>query len=144
MQRHGEVKWAVIPRSREVGQSWASSLGTTLVACLHCVWLVGRGPPDLLLVNGPGTCVPVVGAAVLMRLLGCGATCITFLESVCRVQSLSLTGRILLPLADALMVQWPALAEKCVPHLPQPVTSAALHTLSLPRYPSVQLIGLQA
>ncbi|KAK3272390.1 hypothetical protein CYMTET_19312, partial [Cymbomonas tetramitiformis] len=36
-----------IPRSREVGQSWTSSVGTTLRAFLSCILLVAGKRPDL-------------------------------------------------------------------------------------------------
>jgi beta-1,4-N-acetylglucosaminyltransferase len=36
-----------------------------------------------------------------------------FIESWCRIDGLSKTGRLLQPLADAFFVQWPQLAEIC-------------------------------
>lgn len=39
---------------------------------------------------------------------------VVFVESLCRVQSLSLTGRILYYLADRFVVQWPGLVDRCV------------------------------
>ena len=36
-----------------------------------------------------------------------------FIESWCRVESLSLTGRLVYPAADAFWVQWPQLLEVC-------------------------------
>jgi beta-1,4-N-acetylglucosaminyltransferase len=36
-----------------------------------------------------------------------------FIESWCRVESLSLTGRLVYPVADAFWVQWPALLAIC-------------------------------
>ena len=43
-----------IPRSREVGQSYLSSIQSTLRALLHSLSLVLFEQPSLLLVNGPG------------------------------------------------------------------------------------------
>ena len=59
----------VIPRSREVGQSYASSILTTLRALLVAVVVVLKRRPQLLLVNGPGTCIPICAAAFVFRYL---------------------------------------------------------------------------
>ncbi|XP_020808396.1 UDP-N-acetylglucosamine transferase subunit ALG14 homolog [Drosophila serrata] len=103
-----------VPRSRSVGQSWFSSIFTTLWALLWSCYLVWRDQPRLVLCNGPGTCVPFCYAAYLCRLLGRlpGRSRIVFVESFCRVESLSLSGRLLLPLADLFVVHWPALATR--------------------------------
>ena len=57
----------VIPRSREVGQSWLTSNFTTLRALAPAAAILLRRRPRLLLVNGPGTCIPVCGAAFVFR-----------------------------------------------------------------------------
>ncbi|XP_068154761.1 UDP-N-acetylglucosamine transferase subunit ALG14 [Drosophila tropicalis] len=103
-----------VPRSRSVGQSWISSIFTTLWALAWSCWLIWRDQPQLLLCNGPGTCVPYCYAAYLWRLLGRlpRQTRIVFVESFCRVESLSLSGRLLMPIADMFVVHWPALAKR--------------------------------
>ena len=60
----------IVPRSREVGQSYATSALTTLHALAYSVWHVFVALPSLVLCNGPGTCVPICAAALLVRLLG--------------------------------------------------------------------------
>jgi beta-1,4-N-acetylglucosaminyltransferase len=104
-----------IRRSREVGQSFVSSVWTTAIALVDAARLVASTRPQLLLCNGPGTCLPLVAAAVALRATGgahraCGTV---YVESVARVQHLSLTGRLLysLRLADAFFVQWAALVK---------------------------------
>jgi len=99
---------AVIPRSREVGQSFTSSVWTTLRALWHAVFPVFSFLPDLLLINGPGTSVPVVMGAIIVRMLGLGTCRIVYIESIARVHRLSLTGKILyhLRLTDEFLVQW--------------------------------------
>lgn len=52
-----------LPRSREVGQSYLTSIVSTLYATLYALGLVWRQMPSLVLCNGPGTCVPVCLAA---------------------------------------------------------------------------------
>ena len=100
------ARWAEIPRAREVGQSFGSSVPSTLHALWACVHLIWTAAPDLILVNGPGTCVPV---AVLGRLSGAR---VIFAESWCRVESLSLTGRIMYWVAHRFVVHWPELVDR--------------------------------
>ena len=57
----------VVPRSREVGQSWLTSNFTTLHALAPAAAILLRRRPRLLLVNGPGTCIPVCAAAFVFR-----------------------------------------------------------------------------
>uniref|UniRef100_A0A3Q2DZ49 UDP-N-acetylglucosamine transferase subunit ALG14 n=1 Tax=Cyprinodon variegatus TaxID=28743 RepID=A0A3Q2DZ49_CYPVA len=101
-----------VPRSREVHQSWSSSAVSTLNALRFCLPLVFRLRPDMVLCNGPGTCVPLCGAALLLGILGVKKVHIVYVESICRVQTLSLTGRILYRLADYFFVQWSYLRDK--------------------------------
>uniref|UniRef100_A0A182M490 UDP-N-acetylglucosamine transferase subunit ALG14 n=1 Tax=Anopheles culicifacies TaxID=139723 RepID=A0A182M490_9DIPT len=102
-----------IPRSRDVHQSYVSSIATTVFALINCVPLVLKARPELILTNGPGTCVPVCLVAFLARLLFLNTKCrIVFIESFCRVRNLSLSGRILLYIVDMFVVQWPELLEK--------------------------------
>jgi beta-1,4-N-acetylglucosaminyltransferase len=75
-----------IPRSREVGQSYASSIVTTLWSFVHAIWLVARLRPGLVLCNGPGTCLPIAISAFLFRILGVCEGKIVFVESFCRVE----------------------------------------------------------
>ena len=100
------ARWVQIPRAREVGQSFVTSVPSTLHALWACVHLIWTASPDLVLVNGPGTCVPV---AVLARLSG---SRVIFVESWCRVESLSLTGRVLYYVAHRFVVHWPELARR--------------------------------
>jgi len=65
--------------------------------------------PLQILCNGPGTCVPVCVIAYAPRLLGLKRIRLVYIESVCRVSTLSLSGRLLYPFVDHLLVQWPKL-----------------------------------
>ncbi|RLN59642.1 hypothetical protein BBJ29_002226 [Phytophthora kernoviae] len=105
--------FAIIPRSREVGQSWSSSVWTTLHSFRSCLGLVYDRRPQLVLCNGPGTCIPICAAALLFRVLGVQTDSkIIFCESFARVQHLSLTGKLLYYVADEFVVQWPQLQIK--------------------------------
>lgn len=100
-----------VPRSREVGQSYLVAVWMTFKALLVCFSVLLQVRPLLLLVNGPGTCLPMCVAAAVLRLLCVHRCTIVFVESVCRVKSLSLTGKLLyhLRIADQVQVQWPEL-----------------------------------
>ncbi|XP_015268839.1 PREDICTED: UDP-N-acetylglucosamine transferase subunit ALG14 homolog [Gekko japonicus] len=101
-----------IPRSREVRQSWSSSVLTTIRSVVYSLPLTFRLKPDMVLCNGPGTCVPICISALLLKLLGLKRVTIVYVESVCRVENLSLSGKILYHFSDHFFVQWPALKEK--------------------------------
>ncbi|XP_004752610.1 UDP-N-acetylglucosamine transferase subunit ALG14 homolog [Mustela nigripes] len=101
-----------IPRSREVQQSWLSTVLTTLYSMWLSFPLTHKVKPDLVLCNGPGTCVPICISALLLGILGIKKVIIVYVESICRVEHLSLSGKILFHLSDYFIVQWPALKEK--------------------------------
>ncbi|XP_044288433.1 UDP-N-acetylglucosamine transferase subunit ALG14 homolog isoform X2 [Varanus komodoensis] len=65
-----------------------------------------------VLCNGPGTCVPICISSLLLRMLGLKRVTIVYVESICRVENLSLSGKILYYFSDYFIVQWPALKEK--------------------------------
>lgn len=103
-QMQFQILW--IPRARRVHQSYLTSPFTTLHSLAHCLWLVTLAPfmskqlhdqprrrvfADLILLNGPGSCVPIACAAFIPRVsdstapstrafptarsLGSGSTC---------------------------------------------------------------------
>ncbi|XP_030615746.1 UDP-N-acetylglucosamine transferase subunit ALG14 homolog isoform X2 [Delphinapterus leucas] len=71
-----------------------------------------RNPRAMVLCNGPGTCVPICISALLLGILGIKKVIIVYVESICRVEHLSLSGKILFHLSDYFIVQWPTLKEK--------------------------------
>nr|TKW40113.1 hypothetical protein SEVIR_1G224700v2 [Setaria viridis] len=103
-----------IYRSREVGQSYFTSIATTLLATLHAMWLVIRIRPQVIFCNGPGTCFPLCVCAFVLKVLGLGWSSIFYIESIARVKKLSLSGLLLykLRIADQFFVQWPQLQQK--------------------------------
>lgn len=91
---------------KQVGQGSISSIVSSARALLASIALMYQEKPSLLLCNGPGTCVPVcVAAKLLIPVMKCR---VVFIESIARVESLSLSGKLLLylRLADAVCVQW--------------------------------------
>mmetsp|Transcript_7530 Transcript_7530/g.11598 ORF Transcript_7530/g.11598 Transcript_7530/m.11598 type:complete len:106 (-) Transcript_7530:60-377(-) len=81
-------------------------------AMMYCFRVVYEVKPDLLLVNGPGTCIPIVAATLVFKCLGFCRGDIVFVESFCRVKSLSLTGILLYPVVDRFFVCWKELKQK--------------------------------
>ncbi|PWA35353.1 hypothetical protein CTI12_AA610280 [Artemisia annua] len=57
-------------RSREAGQSYITSVGTTLFALGHALWLMIKIRPRVILCNGPGTCVPICAIAFIFKVFG--------------------------------------------------------------------------
>ncbi|XP_023243303.1 UDP-N-acetylglucosamine transferase subunit ALG14 homolog [Centruroides sculpturatus] len=112
--KQGEGSYLIekIPRSRELHQSWLSSVATTLYAIIYSIPLVLKHQPDLIICNGPGTCIPICAVAFLNSVVAIKKITIVYVESICRVKTLSLSGRILYYFADHFLVQWPQLFEK--------------------------------
>ena len=79
-------KLYTIPRSREVGQSYFTSMFTTLWSTLNAFSVVISIRPDVLICNGPRTCIPVVFAVLITRILGLNEGKLIFVESFCRVK----------------------------------------------------------
>ena len=125
-----------IPRSREVRQSYLTSVFTTVRATASAVPLIVRERPSLLLCNGPGTCIPICAAYLILKVrvykfstlqwqvfysarlceqvFSLRTRLLVFVESVCRVKSLSVSGLILYysHIADEIIVLWPELVQK--------------------------------
>ncbi|XP_051128851.1 uncharacterized protein LOC127249854 isoform X1 [Andrographis paniculata] len=110
----GSTHFMQIYRSREVGQSYITSVATTLIALTHALWLMIKIRPQVILCNGPGTCIPLCVIAFLFKVFGIRWSSIFYVESIARVKRLSLSGLILykLRIADQLFVQWPQLKSK--------------------------------
>ncbi|XP_031257273.1 UDP-N-acetylglucosamine transferase subunit ALG14 isoform X1 [Pistacia vera] len=108
------ARFIQIYRSREVGQSYITSVWTTLLAIAHALWLMIRIRPQVVLCNGPGTCIPLCVIAFLFKVLGIRWSSVFYVESIARVKRLSLSGLLLyrLHIADQFFVQWPQLQRK--------------------------------
>lgn len=87
------------------------TLARSVVFCIDHVALrpltKGRIPADIVLMNGPGTCVPIVAAVYMLRMLGLRSPKLVYVESFARVKSLSLTAKLVRPLVDRFVLQWP-------------------------------------
>lgn len=110
----GGVKYRglVLPRARTVGQSYITSVLTTMRSFKKAYPAVLQENPSLILCNGPGTCVAVAVCALLARALRRRPVRIIYVESVARVKTLSLSGKLLYPIVDRFLVQWPQLQKE--------------------------------
>lgn len=101
-------------RARSVGEPLLSSVKNTLTSfccTLKSLWTLSE-LPSVLLLNGPGTSVPLAYLLFLMKFFGLCNTRIIYIESLARVQELSLSGILLLPISDRFIVQWAQLYYK--------------------------------
>ncbi|PBK74232.1 glycosyltransferase family 1 protein [Armillaria solidipes] len=107
-----------IPRARRVHQSLLSSPLTALWSLLRCMQHVTISPllssssasqpfADVLILNGPGTCLSLCIAIYVNKFIGLPVPKLIYVESFARVHSLSLSGKLLRPLVDRFVVQWP-------------------------------------
>eukprot|EP01054_Gregarina_sp_Poly1_P004161 Gregarina_sp_Poly_1__4160@NODE_2277_length_2368_cov_81_178618_g1457_i0_p2_GENE_NODE_2277_length_2368_cov_81_178618_g1457_i0NODE_2277_length_2368_cov_81_178618_g1457_i0_p2_ORF_typecomplete_len198_score7_82Alg14/PF08660_11/9e37Glycos_transf_N/PF04413_16/0_16_NODE_2277_length_2368_cov_81_178618_g1457_i017342327 len=89
-----------IRRIREVRESfWVTPLNT-LIAVRHLLPAMWWHPPSALLLNGPGTCLSVVGSSLLYEIFLGFYIPLIYVESFCRTKNLSYTGKILFLLVD--------------------------------------------
>ncbi|BFZ60736.1 metalloprotease [Saitoella coloradoensis] len=113
-QTHDETpryRITTLPRARRVGQSFLTTPLTALLSFLSACHLLLTSPPDLILANGPGTCVTLILAAYIPRFLGLGPRMV-YVESFARVRGLSLSGRLVRPVVDRFLVQWEGLVGR--------------------------------
>ncbi|RPD53546.1 glycosyltransferase family 1 protein [Lentinus tigrinus ALCF2SS1-6] len=110
--------FVVIPRARRVHQSLLTTPFTAALSLIAAVWhftvgpLMARPPvPEVLLLNGPGTCFVLCVAAYMNKFLGLKSPKLIYIESFARVRQLSLSGKLLRPLVDRFVVQWPELVK---------------------------------
>lgn len=108
-----KVDYIILARARKVGEPFVLSIISSLRSLVQTTFkLINSRIPDVLLINGPGTCVPVAYVLFFLRFLGIGNTRIIYIESLARVNGLSLSGKFVLPISDRFIVQWRPLAEK--------------------------------
>ncbi|KAG0251951.1 RNA helicase [Mortierella polycephala] len=125
-----------IPRSRHVHQSMLTTpftlaksllVAMPLIKRLTCLSVKQRRmqvdtnsvqsngiKKSILLMNGPGTCFALALAVIGARMVGVpdeATPDLIFVESFARVKTMSLAGRLLYPLCDVFLVQWPELAS---------------------------------
>jgi UDP-N-acetylglucosamine:LPS N-acetylglucosamine transferase len=89
------VTWAHHPTNRNV-PNLIRNFGLA-------IWMVRRSKAQAIVTTGAGVAVPFV---ILGRMFGVN---VVYIESMARITSPSLTGRLAYPFADTFIIQWPGL-----------------------------------
>jgi UDP-N-acetylglucosamine:LPS N-acetylglucosamine transferase len=100
----GPVHFITRPRAKDE-KLWRV-VGHLIRSLWQAARLLRQIRPDVVLGSGPSVMVPV---ALLGKLFGAR---VIFVETGSRVTELSLTGRIMLPIADLFFVQWEQLQKR--------------------------------
>jgi beta-1,4-N-acetylglucosaminyltransferase len=107
-----------LPRPRAVHQSYLSSIPSTLTSFYHATKIYLKTRPHVILCNGPSTALPFVFISFIHKVLlpssllpSSASAHSIFVESYARVDSLSLTGKLVYPFVDRFLVHWPELVE---------------------------------
>lgn len=110
----GSVNFISLHRARKVGEPLVLSIVSTLTSFWKTFIVLASLPqfPSVLLLNGPGTSVPLAYILFGLKFLGLCSTRIVYIESLARVSLLSLSGKLLLPISDRFLVQWESLLEQ--------------------------------
>jgi len=93
-----KVYWAHFPTNRNI-----KNLIKNLFMAIK---IIRKEKPDAIMSTGAGIAVPFL---LIGKLFGKKTL---YLESITRNEELSLSGRLVYPFVDKLLVQWPQLAEK--------------------------------
>ncbi|KAF8806388.1 glycosyltransferase family 1 protein [Phlegmacium glaucopus] len=103
-----------IPRARRVGQTLLTTPFSAFLSLRACIYHLSFLPlakdqrfADVLILNGPGTCFVLCFTIYLNKFFGLQAPLVIYVESFARVKSLSLSGKLIRPLADRFILQWP-------------------------------------
>lgn len=91
------VSWAAYPTNRNL-----PNLARNLWRAVSFLW---RERPDAVVSTGAGVAVPFL---VVAKFLGIRTV---YVESIARIEELSLSGRLVKPFADEFLVQWPQLVR---------------------------------
>ncbi|CAI4055403.1 N-acetylglucosaminyldiphosphodolichol N-acetylglucosaminyltransferase anchoring subunit ALG14 SKDI_02G1760 [Saccharomyces kudriavzevii IFO 1802] len=120
---HCKVQYYEFMKAREVKatllQSVKSIIGTLVQSFVHVIQIrfAMCGSPHLFLLNGPGTCCIISFWLKLIELivLFLDSSHIVYVESLARINTPSLTGKILYWMVDEFIVQWQELRDNCLP-----------------------------
>lgn len=107
-----EGTFVLLPRARHVGERFIIAAPRAFLCAIASVRVLLRTKPEILLCNGPGTSAVIALICVTLNAMHLIDTRIIYAESICRVSSLSLSGRLLYPFANRFLVQWATLAQR--------------------------------
>lgn len=112
LDTNDQTRFIKVRRIRRPNEPILSAIGNILPSVWHALKLMWELQPDVLLLNGPGNCLPIWAAALVFNSFGFGCP-IVFVESLCRVNSLSITGQALFYTSTKYCVHWKSLKSKC-------------------------------
>lgn len=105
-----------IYRARNIGEGKIKAIINTIISFSSTFRVLIfnnlNNQPDVLLTNGPGTAIPIAYMTFILKFFGLAKTKIIYIESLARVKELSLTGFLILPISDRILVQWEPLSKK--------------------------------
>ena len=93
-----KVYWAFGPTNRNL----TNLVKNLFLACK----VIPQEKPKLIITTGAGECVPFV---IIGKLFG---SKVVFIESITRVEDISLSAKLILPFLNRLYVRWPQLKNK--------------------------------
>jgi UDP-N-acetylglucosamine:LPS N-acetylglucosamine transferase len=105
--RGADVGYLLADENVTLGHGPTNRSAVNLIRNLGLAWrTLRRRRPDAILSTGAGLAVPffLVGKLLRIRLV--------YVESVTRTETISLSGRLVHPLADRFFVQWPEAAQR--------------------------------
>ncbi|KAG0670515.1 UDP-N-acetylglucosamine transferase subunit [Maudiozyma exigua] len=112
------VQYYHFVKAREVNagllQSLISITKTLITSLIHIITIKYKmiNKPHLVLLNGPGTCcIIALWFKIIDILLFFTSSNIIYVESLARINTLSMTGKILYLFADQFVVQWEELIQ---------------------------------
>lgn len=92
---------------------FTDNIGTNIWRMLHtlfwALYILLLEKPDAIVSLGAEIAIPFFYLGKFLRIKT------IFIESWCRVENLSKTGKLIYPVADAFYVQWPQLLNRCGP-----------------------------
>ncbi|SCU99799.1 LAMI_0G00914g1_1 [Lachancea mirantina] len=115
---HPHAEYVRFRKAREVGSGKLRALCTVFASTLQSVFTLTKlhatlvGGPHLVLLNGPGTCCIIAYWLRFLDVVTWSRSNILYIESLARIRTLSLTGKLLYPVVDEFVVQWRELAQK--------------------------------
>lgn len=95
-----------IVRPRKIGENLIKIFIKTFISFIQSLFLLFLTKPKVIIGNGPALNLPLFYAG---KILGVR---LIFIESVCRVYRLSLTGKLVHRIVDLFFVQWKELKNK--------------------------------
>jgi len=109
----GQYCILTIPRARRVHQTLLTTPLSAFLSLIACIYHLSLLPlaknqkwADILILNGPGTCFVLCITVYLNKFFGLQTPLVIYVESFARVKSLSLSGKLIRPLADRFILQW--------------------------------------